>query len=75
MASLRPAVVCRVSADLYVVVGVGSGDGPLVKPTHHMRIEKRGSKWYLEVSSGQLASFKTLREARYAASALEADNG
>jgi hypothetical protein len=69
---MRPADVQRVTTDLYVVVGVALDAGPMTRPTHHMRIEKRGSRWYLEVSSGQRSIHPTLRAARLAASQHEA---
>lgn len=69
---MRPATVRQIASDLYVVTGVAVNDGPMTVPTHRIRIEKRGRRWYLDASSGQHSSHTTLRAARLAASVMEA---
>lgn len=69
---MRPAAVQQIAPGLFVVVGVALHDGPMVVPTHRMRIEHRGRRWYLDVSSGQHSSHSTLRAARLAANQYEA---
>ena len=68
----RPATVAKVSRGACAVTGVAVDDRPMQKPSRAMRIRHGdGEPWRLVIDEELHSSHRTLRRARYAASAAE----